>query len=413
MSAEPLTQTSQPVSPAKPSPSFLTLGLWVLVGLGLSTFLLGVAGGSAQRAWQAYLVNWLFWSGLALSGLTFSAILQVTKAEWAGPLRPLAEALAAFLPISFVLLLFLFLGSDYLFSWLQHPIPAKQAWLNKPFLILRSVFAGALLYGCGFALLRASLQASGSLAARYAAGGLPRIFLLFVSQEQAADTAGGKRRLTLLSPLFILLYAVVFSLVAFDLVMSLEPHWISTVFGAYFCIGNMYAGLSLLAILAVLTCAERFSAERRHDLGKLLFGFCVLWTYLFWCQYLPIWYGNLPEETSFLAVRLFDGPWSAVSLVVLLLNFLLPFPLLLLQWTKRTPATLAGISALILVGVWLERYILVVPSIWRDPWLPLGWIECGLLLGFFALFTLAFRAWVQIFPLHEQGLETREPAGTT
>lgn len=414
MSAEAQPVVSRSVPPAERAGPF-TLGLWVLAGVGMLTFLIGVAGENSQRAWQAYLVNWLFWSGLALSGLTFSAILQVTKAQWAGPVRQLAEALAAFLPFSFFLFIVLFLGSEQLFSWILDPVPAKQAWLNKPFLILRNLFGLVVLYGCGFALLRASLRASGSLAARYAAGALPGVFALFVSQEKAADTEGGKRQLTVLSPIFILLYAIVFSLFAFDLVMSLEPYWLSTLFGAYFCIGNMYAGLSLLAILAALmrssisssssssssnsSNSALFSPERAHDLGKLLFGFCVLWTYLFWCQYLPIWYGNLPEETGFLVVRLFDEPWTQVSFIVLLFNFLLPFPILLLQWVKRDPAALACISTIILVGMWLERYILVVPSIWHEHWLPLGWIELGVLVGFFALFTLAFRAYVETFPI--------------
>ena len=387
MSAETPLGVPRYASPARRSAPF-SLGLWVLVGLGLTTFLIGVAGEHAQRAWQAYLVNWLFWSGLALSGLTFSALLRITKAEWAGPLQPLAEALAAFLPISFFLLLVLFLGSEQLFSWIQNPVPAKQAWLNEPFLVLRSLFGVVLLYGCGLALLRASFRASRTL---------PRVLVPSVFQESVASIAGRQRQLATLSSVFILLYALVFSLLAFDLVMSLEPHWISTLFGAYFCIGNLYAGLSLLAILAVLMRVA--AAERSHDLGKLIFGFCVLWTYLFWCQYLPIWYGNLPEETGFLVVRLFDEPWATVSFVVLLLNFLLPFPILLLQWVKRAPTALAGISALILIGMWLERYVLVVPSIWQEDRLPLGWVELGVLLGFFALFTLAFRAWVRIFPI--------------
>ncbi len=388
MSAETPLGVPRYASPARRSAPF-SLGLWVLVGLGLTTFLIGVTGEHAQRAWQAYLVNWLFWSGLALSGLTFSALLRITKAEWAGPLQPLAEALAAFLPISFFLLLVLFLGSEQLFSWIQNPVPAKQAWLNEPFLVLRSLFGVVLLYGCGLALLRASLRASRTL---------PRVLVPSVSQRNIASIAAGRQRqLATLSSVFILLYALVFSLLAFDLVMSLEPHWISTLFGAYFCIGNLYAGLSLLAILAVLMRVA--AAERSHDLGKLIFGFCVLWTYLFWCQYLPIWYGNLPEETGFLVVRLLDEPWATVSFVVLLLNFLLPFPILLLQWVKRAPTALAGISALILVGMWLERYVLVVPSIWQGHRLPLGWVELGVLLGFFALFTLAFRAWVRIFPI--------------
>ena len=262
MSAEAQPVVSRSVPPAERAGPF-TLGLWVLAGVGMITFLIGVAGENSQRAWQAYLVNWLFWSGLALSGLTFSAILQVTKAQWAGPVRQLAEALAAFLPFSFFLFIVLFLGSEQLFSWILDPVPAKQAWLNKPFLILRNLFGLVVLYGCGFALLRASLQASGSLAARYAAGALPGVFALFVSQEKAADTEGGKRQLTVLSPIFILLYAIVFSLFAFDLVMSLEPHWLSTLFGAYFCIGNMYAGLSLLAILAALMRSSISSSVRQ------------------------------------------------------------------------------------------------------------------------------------------------------
>ena len=398
--AETASVANSPAS--RPGP--LTLGLWALVGLGVVTFLIGVAGEHSQRAWQAYLVNWLFWSGLALSGLTFTALLQITKAEWAGQLRQLAEALGAFLPVSFFLLILLFVGSEQLFPWILEPVPAKQVWLNKPFLILRNLFGVSVLYSCGLALLYASLQAHGSLATQRASGWLHVLITALSSQEKAKDTEAGTRLLTVLSPVFILLYAFLFSLIAFDLVMSLEPHWLSTLFGAYFCIGNLYAGLGVLAIIAVIARSSfglpaLFPPERAHDLGKLIFGFCILWTYLFWCQYLPIWYGNLPEETGFLLVRLHEEPWTDMSFVVLLLTFLTPFPLLLLQWVKRTPAVLAVVSLIIVVGMWLERYILVVPSIWHEPSLPLGWIELGVLVGFFALFTLTFLTFMRAFPL--------------
>lgn len=401
MSTEAHTAVARTVSsPERSGP--LTVVLWVLAAIGGVTFLIGVGGEDSQRAWQAYLVNWLFWAGLALSGLTFSAILQATNAQWAGSLRQLAESLAAFLPISFFLFIVLFIGSEQLFSWIQDPVSAKEAWLNKPFLILRNLFALIALYSCGFVLLRASLRARGIVAAQ-GTGGLPGVFTLLFSGTQSTDREDATKRLTIVSPIFILLYAIVFSLFAFDLVMSLEPHWISTLFGAYFCIGNLYAGLSLLAVLAVLTRSSlppaAYSPGHAHDLGKLIFGFCILWTYMFWCHYLPIWYGNLPEETGFLVVRLLDEPWTGVSFIVLVCNFLLPFPVLLLQWVKRAPAMLAGISAIILIGMWLERYILVVPSIWHEHTLPLGWIELGILLGFFALFVLAFRSFVKTFPL--------------
>ena len=371
---------AQPDPPAAARSGRATAGLWLLAVLGAGVFLAGVSGPYPQRAWLAYLVNWLFWSGLALSGLAFTAMLRLTKAEWAGPLRGTAEALAGFLPVSLLLFGPLFLGREHLFSWIAHPIPAKAAWLDTPFLIARDVAGLIVLYGVGFYLLRASRRNREQASSRSATG-KPR-------DPSAA-------RLTTLSVLFLVLYAVVGSLLAFDLVMSLDPHWISTLFGAYVCIGNLYAGLGLLAVLGWLLPAPADSgvdwSAVSHDLGKLLFGFCILWTYLFWCHYLPIWYANLPEETGFLIVRLHTAPWQGMSRAVLLLNFLLPFPLLLLQWTKRTPRALAAVGASVVAGMWLERYVLVVPSVWHETWLPLGWPELGVLGGFAALFALPFR----------------------
>ena len=377
---------SQPLA-AQPDPPVASragrgsVALWLLAALGTGVFLAGVSGPHAQRAWLAYLVNWLFWSGLALSGLAFIAMLRLTKAEWAGRLQGTAESLAGFLPISLILFGPLFLGREHLFSWMTHPIPAKAAWLDTPFLIARDVAGLIALYGVGFMLLRASrLDRERVAAVRPATG-------------KSADPS--VTRLTTLSVLFLVLYAAVGSLLAFDLVMSLDPHWISTLFGAYVCIGNLYAGVGLLAVLGwLLSDRARSGAEWRavsHDLGKLLFGFCVLWTYLFWCHYLPIWYANLPEETGFLIVRLHTAPWQSVSWAVLTLNFLLPFPLLLFQGVKRMPRALAGVGAVVVSGMWLERYILVVPSVWHEATLPLGWLELGVLGGFAALFALSFR----------------------
>ena len=371
---------AQPEPPAATRSGRATAGLWLLAALGTGVFLAGVNGPHPQRAWLAYLVNWLFWSGLALSGLAFTAMLRLTKAEWAGPLRGTADALAGFLPVSLLLFGPLFLGREHLFSWIAHPISAKAAWLNIPFLIARDGAGLIALYGVGFSLLRATRRDREPASSRSATGN--------PSEPSAA-------RLMTLSVLFLVLYAVVGSLLAFDLVMSLDPHWISTLFGAYVCIGNLYAGLGLLAVLGWLLPTRAGSAvERRgvsHDLGKLLFGFCILWTYLFWCHYLPIWYANLPEETGFLIVRLHTAPWQSVSWAVLLFNFLLPFSLLLLQWVKRTPGALAVVGASVVTGMWLERYVLVVPSVWHETWLPLGWPELGILGGFAALFALSFR----------------------
>jgi hypothetical protein len=164
----------------------------------------------------------------------------------------------------------------------------------------------------------------------------------------------------------------------------------------------LYIGLAVLAIVAAVTrhhlgLQTILTPDQFHDLGKLIFGFCILWTYLFWSQYLPIWYGNIPEETGFVLLRTREQPWMTVSWTVLTLNFLIPFPVLLSQRVKRIPAALAVVCMLIVVGMWLERYILVVPSLWQEMTLPLGLIELCILAGFFAGYTLVFLAFVREF----------------
>ena len=384
-------------------PTQLATPLWACVGVGVLAFVLGLWL-SPQRAWQAYLVNWLFWSGISLSGVTFAAILQVVNAEWAGPLRRLAEGMAAFLPVSFVLFFLLIFGSAYLFSWLEEPIPAKQAWLNMGFLFFRDFCAIAILYVLSFVFLYHSLRPSADRLPVHTSQWITELIEKLRQDWRGleAEQAHSQRALTRLSPIFLLLYAALFSLLAFDLVMSLEPHWISTLFGAFFCIGNIYAGLAVIMIGAVaahetLGIQVLPTTAQSHDLGKLILGFCILWTYMFWCHYLPIWYGNLPEETGFLMVRLAEQPWAAVSSVVLVLNFLIPFPVLLSQRFKQIPKALAGLGILIVLGMWLERYVLVVPSVWHDASLPLGILELCMLAGFFGGYALAFLTFVQVF----------------
>lgn len=357
-------------SPVVPRP--VTGILWSLLAFGVLAFLLGASGLAPERAWQTYLVNFLFWSGLSLAGLALAAILHIVRAGWAEPLRRLAIAGAGFLPLSFALFFPLLLGRRVLFSWMREP-PTR----SFPMLFFRDAFGLALLYGSGLAFFHYSV--------------LP-------------ESARSRRILGVLSPVFVILYGLVFSLIAFDFVMFLDPQWPSTLFGAFFCVGNLYLGLAVLALLAVAFrrgsgLRQRISARELHDLGKLLFGFCLLWTYLLWSQYLPIWYGNLPEETRFVLLRTTRAPWAGVSIAVLALNFAVPFVLLLSQRVKKTSLGLGSVAALVVVGMWLERYVLVVPSVWRGVTLPLGAIEVLISAGFLAAYALTCLAFARTFPL--------------
>ena len=389
-----------PGSAIPPQPARLAGLLWACVGLGILAFGLGVWL-SPQRAWQAYLVNWLFWSGVSLSGITFAAILHLVNAEWAGPLRRLAEAMAAWLPISFGLFFLLVFGAAYLFPWLHEPIKAKQPWLNIGFLFFRDFCALAVLYTLSLVFVYYSLRPRADRLPAQTSRWPTAVLEMLRRDWRDAETeqVRSQRVLRLLSPVFLLLYAVLFSLIGFDLVMSLDPHWISTLFGAFFCVGNLYVGLAAIMVGAVaahkLGLQELPTVAQSHDLGKLIFGFCILWTYLFWCHYLPIWYANLPEETGFVLRRLVHQPWAALSSVVLTLNFLIPFPVLLSQRVKQRPTALAAVGLVVGLGMWLERYVLVVPSLWQPANLPLGILELCLLAGFFGSFALAFLSFVR------------------
>ncbi|MCH8267558.1 MAG: hypothetical protein IH846_08570 [Acidobacteria bacterium] len=369
---------------AWPKPRPLGRGLFLLLALltaaGGIAFLALLAGDNPVRAWQIFLVNFLFWSGVAVAGVVLAAIFQVTNARWARPVKRLAEACAAYLPVSFLLFLCIWFGRRSLFSWIDQPPAAIAAWLNSSFFFLREAVGLLALYGMSLLFFYRSVrQDSRALAHR-----------------QPGDSLGADAGfLQKLAVGLLILYAFVYSLVALDFVMSLDPAWSSTLFGAYYFMGNLYLGLAAVTVFT-LYARWRYQLEKTidsrilHNLGKLLFAFSLLWTYLFWSQYLVIWYGNLPHETGFLLLRIAHEPWSSLAVVVLTMNFLVPFLVLLPRSRKESPGTLLGVALVILTGMWLERYLLVAPSLAAAPEILLGGAEALITLGFLASFLLAY-----------------------
>ena len=334
--------------------------------VGALAFAVGVLQRPGQT-WKVFLVNFLFWSGISVSGLVFSAIFQLTKARWAvGQVRIVAESLACFLPLSLLLYVLLVVaGASSLYPWIADPPPARSGWFTLNFLGLRDGIALALLYGVGGKFL-------------------------LLSQQSRKEESPRPRNLSVLAVLTILLYALVFSLLAIDLVMSMDPYWVSSLFPAYFFMGNLFGGMAALAVASFIwrrwTGVEEWLSDPiAHDFGKLLLAFCLLWTYLLWAQFLVIWYGNLPEELRFLVVRT-TGGWELLTWTVLAMCFVIPFAALLTRPMKR-PAPLFVISLITLTGIWLERFWLVVPS--PGVGLGLSWVDILVSLGFFALFALS------------------------
>jgi Ni/Fe-hydrogenase subunit HybB-like protein len=173
--------------------------------------------------------------------------------------------------------------------------------------------------------------------------------------------------------------------------MSLHAPWTSTLFGGFYFIGNLYLGLAVVIILSI--CANRsreLSPRLVHNLGKLLFSFSLLWTYLFWSQYLVIWYGNLPREIDFVLLRTSQHPWNALAIVILVMNFLIPFIVLMPRSSKENRKVLLAVAIIVVVGMWLERFLLVMPSLTSGTQIPLGWAEILMTVGFFASFVLVY-----------------------
>ena len=373
--------------------------------VGLVVFIVGLVT-DATRAWSVLLVNFLFWSGLGHAGVAFSAIFHVTSARWARPLKRVAEATIAFLPASALMLLALLIGLGTWAPWMHEAIGGRQLWLNAPFLIARQVLGFLLLGGLSVAYVYASVRPDVGLLHESGRSVHPAVARRFSSGWRGleAERRIARQRQSRLSVALLIVYGYVLSLQAFDFIMSLDRQWFSALLGGYVFVGNLYMGVAFLGVAAVclrtrVGLSAHDSREQLYDIGRMLLGFCMLWGYLFWSQYLVIWFGDLPEETAFVAKRTVDSPWAPMSWVVLAGAFAVPFVMLLSREIKRHPAGLLTVAGVVLASMWLERFMLVAPSLWTGEHLPIGPLEVFVTAGVGALFALCYTAFLQLVPI--------------
>jgi hypothetical protein len=300
---------------------------------GLALMALGaIAGAGSARA--TLLVILVVTAALAQGSVAVVAVTDLTGAKWAGSLRRELLVGAELLPaLAIIFVLFIPLG---LYPWDAAP----GAWLNRPFFL-----------GRNFALLAAT------------AG----VGLLFARRSEA-----GHPRLKGTAVAYLLLFAASQTLVAFDWVMSLSYPWVSSMFGMYFTVEALFAGLALAGVAALWVDRRRRERDAarweaaRGDLGRLLFGFSILWGGLFFAQFMLIWYGNLPEEVGFIARRLAVQPTRGLMLFPAAC-FGVPFLALLPARAKRSPRVVAMASVSILVGLLAERLLFVLPVLPLSP----------------------------------------------
>jgi len=390
----------QPARRAAPQRSLFIFGA-VLAAVGLMAFLSGLFGPHPQMAWQAFLINFLLWSAMAQGAVLFAAVTHTVKARWAGPLSGLAEAFAGFFPLSFACFLVLLLGKEHLFPWLHEDLHGKEVWLNIPFLFTRDGIGFLVLYGIGWAFLSHDLKLK--LGTSGPAGGLRRLLAGRIPQNDA-DIQRVQSRKSLWGGLYCFAFALVLSLIGFDLVMSMDPHWVSTLFGAYHFVKAFYVGLGALIILAAIVHLRRggsagIAAAYFHDVGKLFFAFCLLWADFFYVQLTVIWYGNIPEETSYVILRTVTPPWNGLAWVVFIVCFVIPFVVLINRRVKTMPGAMIALCGMVIIGIWLEHLLLIGPALNHTAVeLPLGATDGLVFIGFLGLMVLSLVGTLNTFP---------------
>ncbi len=299
-----------------------------------------------ERAWLNLLLVGLGLTGIGLSGIFFVALQYVTGAGWSVIIRRIAESLSGALWVGGLLVLFILFARPSLYAWTDpanHLEGFKGFWLSRPFFLFRAVIYVAIWFIFSRAILIRSRR-----------------------QDKDGDIRHSQQNIKL-SAIFIVLFALTFCLASFDWIMSLEPEWFSTIFGIYNFAGMFASGIALICVLTI-QLMERgplkgfVTGEHLHDLGKLLFAFSTFWMYIWFSQYMLIWYANIPEEAVYYTRRM-SGAWGSLMLLNVFLNWVVPFLALMSANTKRNPAILIKVALTVLAGRWLDLFLMTGPSL--------------------------------------------------
>ena len=431
-SASSVLEEAQP----RPLPQPLMQILAAMTVVGIIAFVMALRN-DAQTAWLAFHANYIYFTMLSVGGLLFSNILVIVSAHWPGPLRRMFEGLAAFMPVSFVLGCIGVLGGDYIFEWKREgAVHGKEFWLSASRVYGTDLVILGILTLLSMWFLKTSnrpmlkkLADNGTGFAQNMAKSWTKDWKGDVEERDAAFALLSKR----CAPLVYFL-SIGMSFFIFDQVMSMEQTWFSNVFGAYVVWGGLLSAMAAVALCSSLyQDTEGFEGliteERMHDVGKMLFAFSIFWMYLFWSQYLVIWYGNLPEETQFFQDRLgnqflidkgaalsqtaFAKSWSSWDFEMSRLDtaygwtamatwaslWVIPFWVLMSQKAKKSKWVLGPVAAMMLFGFWLERNLLIWPSVIKDDSTSyLGVYQILIALGFAGAFGLVFLTYTRVFP---------------
>lgn len=328
------------------------------------------------RVWANLLVNSFFFTGISVAGIFFVAVNLVGEGGWYTVLKRTPESMSTFIPIGMLFLIIVvlagFLGFHDVYKWMNPEIAAhdeiiqgKSGYLNMPFFMIRVIAYAAIWIGFSMVLRKLSLQ------------------------NDTLDTHEHYIKQRNLAATFLVLFAVTSSTSAWDFMMSIDVHWFSTLYGWYTFSGYWVSGIAVMLVIVLHLKKNGYlpnvNMSHIHDLGKFLFAFSIFWTYLYFSQFLLIWYANMPEEIIYYVER-FDTNYRNWILIMMVINLVLPLLVLMTRDAKRNTGLLSVMAILVVIGHYMDTFQMVMPGAVAENW---GWSipELGTLLFFAGLFT--------------------------
>jgi hypothetical protein len=372
--------------PEEPKPIKLSMAPKVLAAVavlaGIGAFFYAYSGGHRSLAWSAYLIGAFFALGLGLFGVLWNSIINLSHAVWSVSMRRVPEAMSTWLLPGGVLMMLVAFGAHELYHWTDAAAVAGDALLQhkEPFLNIHGFLIGV----------------GASLAVWF-------IFAAVIVRNSRKQDETGKiahtRQNVVLSALFVVIGALTLSVVSFYLLMSLEPHWFSTMYAVLIFTDVIQTGTAFVALVVSLLMVKGsfgpfVNENHLHSLTKMMFATTGFWAYIYFCQFLLIWYANIPEETIYFLSR-YENGWLPYLLALPIFKFLIPFVILVPRDSKRKPGRVIPMAILILAAQFLELYMLVSPAIGHGAHKShahLPWVEFLVTAGFFGAFFLVF-AW--------------------
>ena len=368
----------------------------VLMAIGLIALIYGFST-DAHRAWPSLLFNNYFFIGIAVFGVFFVAKQYVSEAGWSIVLKRVPEAVMSALPVMSLIMLFIMFASimhwNHIYHWLHEGImdPAsdhydkiiagKEAYLNGSFFIIRTI-----IYLLGWNYFAKKLRA------------------LSVLEDKVVGTAIHFKSVST-SAWFMVFFAVTSAMASWDWIMSIDPHWFSTIFGWYVFAEWGAIGFTTILLFTLYLKRQGYledvNENHIHDLGKWIFAMSLVWTYMWFSQFMLIWYANIPEEVTYFMARLEVENYKFLFWFSMIINFIAPIILLMSRDAKRNNGRLIFVGCVILVGHWINSYLLVTPGTLGTHG-HIGFVEIGMGLGFAGLFI-----YLVLNSLTKQPLETK------